>query len=317
MQFLNVLAIIFSLLLAVFLLYLLLAMALPQIYLSIVGLVNAFPEYINSVQEWLQKFLADNPDIQNTVMSVYVSAADSLEDWLNADILPNLESVTTTVQWLRQSVLPNLTGVMSSVSALVVSLALLVKDLLIALIVTFYLLIRKDVFAAQSKKIVYAQFAMNLVALGIEERETDVRNLKTENHRIAPFLWNQGNSQSVITEIFLAAYESVIRLLSLLHLHLAVVPPDIEGDGLVVLSGYMDEIIDVLPQVNHLGRLNLLIIIAQRAHPHLAWNRIIFPFGISRGCSRLENEENHSFFLPRAIFAAREALRLLGDEEWG
>ena len=155
-QFLNVLAIILSLLLAVFLLYLLLAMALPQVYLSIVGLVNAFPDYINSVQEWLQKFLADNPDIQNTVMSVYVSAAASLEDWLNADILPNLESVTTTVQWLRQSVLPNLTGVMSSVSALVVSLALLLKDLLIALIVTFYLLIRKDVFAAQSKKIVYS-----------------------------------------------------------------------------------------------------------------------------------------------------------------
>ena len=49
-QFLNVLAIILSLLLAVFLLYLLLAMALPQVYLSIVGLVNAFPDYINSVQ---------------------------------------------------------------------------------------------------------------------------------------------------------------------------------------------------------------------------------------------------------------------------
>ena len=174
-QFLNVLAIIFSLLLAVFLLYLLLAMALPQIYLSIVGLVNAFPEYINSVQEWLQKFLADNPDIQNTVMSVYVSAADSLEEWLNADILPNLESVTTTVQWLRQSVLPNLTGVMSSVSALVVSLALLVKDLLIALIVTFYLLIRKDVFAAQSKKIVYSVLPTHVGDLVVEETRSAYR----------------------------------------------------------------------------------------------------------------------------------------------
>ena len=174
-QFLNVLAIILSLLLAVFLLYLLLAMALPQIYLSIVGLVNAFPEYINSVQEWLQKFLADNPDIQNTVMSVYVSAADSLEEWLNADILPNLESVTTTVQWLRQSVLPNLTGVMSSVSALVVSLALLLKDLLIALIVTFYLLIRKDVFAAQSKKIVYSMLPTHVGDLVVEETRSAYR----------------------------------------------------------------------------------------------------------------------------------------------
>ena len=166
---------ILSLLLAVFLLYLLLAMALPQIYLSIVGLVNAFPEYINSVQEWLQKFLADNPDIQNTVMSVYVSAADSLEEWLNADILPNLESVTTTVQWLRQSVLPNLTGVMSSVSALVVSLALLVKDLLIALIVTFYLLIRKDVFAAQSKKIIYSALPTHVGDLVVEETRSAYR----------------------------------------------------------------------------------------------------------------------------------------------
>ena len=174
-QFLNVLAIILSLLLAVFLLYLLLAMALPQVYLSIVGLVNAFPDYINSVQEWLQKFLADNPDIQNTVMSVYVSAAASLEDWLNADILPNLESVTTTVQWLRQSVLPNLTGVMSSVSALVVSLALLVKDLLIALIVTFYLLIRKDVFAAQSKKIVYSMLPTHVGDLVVEETRSAYR----------------------------------------------------------------------------------------------------------------------------------------------
>ena len=174
-QLLNVLAIIFSLLLAVFLLYLLLAMALPQIYLSIVGLVNAFPEYINSVQEWLQKFLADNPDIQNTVMSVYVSAADSLEEWLNADILPNLESVATTVQWLRQSVLPNLTGVMSSVSALVVSLALLVKDLLIALIVTFYLLIRKDVFAAQSKKIIYSALPTHVGVLVVEETRSAYR----------------------------------------------------------------------------------------------------------------------------------------------
>ena len=174
-QFLNVLAIILSLLLAVFLLYLLLAMALPQVYLSIVGLVNAFPDYINSVQEWLQKFLADNPDIQNTVMSVYVSAADSLEEWLNADILPNLESVTTTVQWLRQSVLPNLTGVMSSVSALVVSLALLLKDLLIALIVTFYLLIRKDVFAAQSKKIVYSMLPTHVGDLVVEETRSAYR----------------------------------------------------------------------------------------------------------------------------------------------
>ena len=86
-----------------------------------------------------------------------------------------------------------------------------------------------------------AQLAMHLVALGIVERETDVRNLKTEDNRIAAVLWNQGNSQSVIAEIILAAYNPS-SVFSAFHLHLAVAPPEIEGDGLVVLSGYTDEI---------------------------------------------------------------------------
>ena len=64
---------------------------------------------------------------------------------------------------------------MSSVSALVVSLALLLKDLLIALIVTFYLLIRKDVFAAQSKKIVYSMLPTHVGDLVVEETRSAYR----------------------------------------------------------------------------------------------------------------------------------------------
>lgn len=157
-RFLNSTAIIFSLLLAFFLVYLLLAMVLPQIYISVVGLVNAFPGYIISVQAWLQEFLKNNPDIQAAIMPIYNSAALSLEQWLSSEILPNLESVTTTVTWIRESILPNLTGVVSGVSAILISLLLLTKDLLIALIVSVYLLARKDIFAAQGKKIVYSIF---------------------------------------------------------------------------------------------------------------------------------------------------------------
>ncbi len=157
-SFLNVMSIIFSLLFAFIMVYLLLAMVIPQLYLSVVGLVSAFPGYIASVQSWLLAFLGDNPEIQQIVMPTLESVTSSLEQWLASDILPNLESVTTTVRWLRESILPNITGMVSSVSALVISLALLLKDLLIALIVSVYLLMRKDVFAAQSKKIVYSIF---------------------------------------------------------------------------------------------------------------------------------------------------------------
>ena len=155
-RFLNILAVIFSLLFAFILLYLLMAMALPQVYLSVVGLFNAFPDYIVSVQSWLLTFLEDNPDIQAFIMPLYNQAALSLEQWLNSDILPNLESITTTMGWLKESIFPNITGVVSNVSAILISTLLLLKDILIALIVSVYVLLRKDKFAAQSKKIVYS-----------------------------------------------------------------------------------------------------------------------------------------------------------------
>lgn len=169
LSFLNFVAIILSLLLALFLIYLLLAMVIPQVYASIVGLVQSIPDYIEVVQGWLQTFFEDNPDIQSAVMSVYNSSAASLEQWLNSDILPNLESVSTTFQWVRTTIWPNFTGVMAGVSGMVVGFLVLVKDLLIAVIVSVYLLARKDVFAAQSKKIVYSLFRTDIADLLVDE----------------------------------------------------------------------------------------------------------------------------------------------------
>lgn len=168
-SFLNFVAIILSLLLALFLIYLLLAMVIPQVYESIVGLVQSIPDYIEVVQGWLQTFFEDNPEIQAAVMSVYNSAAASLEQWLNADILPNLESVSTTFQWVRTTIWPNFTGVMAGVSGVLLGFLVLVKDLLIAVIVSVYLLARKDTFAAQSKKIVYSLFPTDIADLLVDE----------------------------------------------------------------------------------------------------------------------------------------------------
>lgn len=173
--FLNLVAIVCSLLLAIFLIYLLLAMVIPQVYQSVVGLVNSIPTYIEVVQGWLQTFFEDNPDIQASVMSIYNSAASSLEQWLNSDILPNLESVTTTFNWVRQTILPNITGVVAGVSGMVVGFLVLVKDLLISIIVSVYLLVRKDIFAAQSKKIIYSLFRTDIADLIVDETRNAYR----------------------------------------------------------------------------------------------------------------------------------------------
>lgn len=175
LAFLNFVAIILSLLLAILFIYLLLAMVVPQVYDSVVGLVQAIPDYIEVVQGWLQTFFEDNPDIQTSVMSIYNSAAASLEQWLNSDILPNLESATTTLEWLRKDIVPNLTGVVAGVSGVLVGFLVLVKDLLISLIVSVYLLARKDIFAAQGKKILYSVFPTRCADLIVGEARNAYR----------------------------------------------------------------------------------------------------------------------------------------------
>ena len=108
-------------------------------------------------------------------MSIYNSSAASLEQWLNSDILPNLESATTALEWLRKDILPNLTGVVAGVSGMVVGFLVLVKDLLIAVIVSVYLLMRKDIFSAQSKKIVYSLFRTDIADLVVGEARNAYR----------------------------------------------------------------------------------------------------------------------------------------------
>ena len=129
------------------------------------------------MQRWLLDFLADNPEIQSAVLPYYKSLAQSVEQWLSSDMLPNLESVNSTLDWLKAEILPQLTGVVSSVSSGVIALALLLKDILIAIIVSVYLLARKDVFAAQSKKIVYSVFRTDVADLLVEETRSAYRIL--------------------------------------------------------------------------------------------------------------------------------------------
>ena len=138
------------------LLYILMAMVVPQVYYSVVGLVQSIPEYIETAQKWIFGFLDDNPEIQEIFMSAYTPIALSFEKWLSSEIIPNLSSLSTTLEWLGDSVLPNITGVISNVSALLFEITMGVKDVLIGIIVSVYLLASKDVLAAQTKKLVYS-----------------------------------------------------------------------------------------------------------------------------------------------------------------
>lgn len=154
----SYISILCSLALAALLIYVLLAMLLPQLYWSVLGFIQNIPDYISDIQVWLRTVWEDNPEFQNTVLYYYNEMAASLQQWLSSDILPNLESASTALSWIRTQVLPSLTGMVVGLSTVVAATTTLVTDLLIAVIASVYLLARKDIFAAQSKKIVYSLF---------------------------------------------------------------------------------------------------------------------------------------------------------------
>ena len=168
-------SILLSLIFAFAVLYVLLALMVPQVYLSIVGLVQSIPEYLNTAEQWILKFLEDNPEIQEMFISTFNPAALTVEQWLNNELIPNLDSLASTLEWLKTTLLPNISGVIVNVSALVVQILLAFKDIFIGIIVSVYLLASKDVFAAQTKKIVYSILPPKYGDLLVEETRNAYR----------------------------------------------------------------------------------------------------------------------------------------------
>lgn len=169
----NFVAILLSLLTLLLIVYLLLAMLIPQIYVSVVGLVTSMPGYISSLQVWLSDFLKNNPDIQAFLLPIYDTAAASVKDWIQGDLLPRLESIESTMELLESVFWPGFTGVASAMMQVLYWF----KDALIALIVSVYLLARKDTFAAQSKKILYSAAPTKTADLLVEETRNAYRIL--------------------------------------------------------------------------------------------------------------------------------------------
>lgn len=178
-SFLNGVAILSSVFFLLFILYMLIIMVLPQLYLqlhsSIVGLIDALPNHIDRFQDWLVKFLDNNPSIQSAVVDYYNSVALSVETWLKSDVIPNLQSLDSTFNWLKISIFPSISGVMTNVYSVILALLLFLKDFLIGVIVSVYLLARKDLFAAQAKKITYSLFPAKFGDLIVRETRNTYR----------------------------------------------------------------------------------------------------------------------------------------------
>lgn len=89
---------------------------------------------------WLESVLKDNPDWSATVLEYFERYSPKLEDFLQVQVLPQLREV---LQHLT-------TGVFGTL--------VFIKNVLIGVIISVYLMLDKEKFATQCKMSVYALF---------------------------------------------------------------------------------------------------------------------------------------------------------------
>ena len=137
---------------AVLVLYAFFSMLLPQLYESVVGIVDNAETYYTSIDRWVTTILEDNPEIQSYVDTALGKIYDFINNWITTTFLQDVQKLLTT---LTSSVVAFVKGFM---------------NFLIGFVASIYILWSKDTFQAQAKKMVVAackpEAANHLLDLG-------------------------------------------------------------------------------------------------------------------------------------------------------
>ena len=130
-----------ALILAALILYAFFSMLLPQLYDSVVGIVDNAENYYASIDTWVTNLLEDNPELQGYVDTALGKIYEFINNWITTTFLQDVQKLLSTLT--------------SSVVSVVKSL----MNFLIGFVASVYILWSKDTFQAQSKKMIVAVFS--------------------------------------------------------------------------------------------------------------------------------------------------------------
>lgn len=138
--FSRAVALVFAFLFGTFIVYAFFAMLVPQLYESVMSIVESAPEYYQSLEKWAVNILEGNPEIRT-----YVEKA--------------LETIQTYVQnWVKTSFLSDVQKLLATLTTSVMAVVKSITNFIIGLVASIYILWSKDTFQAQAKKMVVAAF---------------------------------------------------------------------------------------------------------------------------------------------------------------
>lgn len=133
---------------------------IPQLYSSIVSIINNMSMYVQNISDWIGEMFENNPELESEIMAIYQEAVVRLQSWATTNLIPNLHNMEG---------LQNIGKVVGGVSSGVVGIVNLAKNLLIGLIVMIYLLNIKDTLVGQAKCAIYAFLPLHVANETVEE----------------------------------------------------------------------------------------------------------------------------------------------------
>ena len=116
------------------------ALVAPEVVLSIETLINRMPGYYNTVVDWLNNLMWYSSDMEDTALNIINTLSESLTNWL------------------RTSLLPNMTTLIAGITSGIKGIAVIIFNFVMGIILSFYLLYRKEEFITKMKMMVYSVF---------------------------------------------------------------------------------------------------------------------------------------------------------------
>lgn len=141
-KLIRVISVAFSITLLLLILTALISMLLPQVFDSIVGIINNFSGYLDNLEKFISGFFENYPGVAKQIEVQFDNIQPKLIDYANS-ILPTVADIAVKLK----------DGAVGVIIGL--------KDFLIGFIVAVYLLYSKEHFIAQMRKIVVALFPEN------------------------------------------------------------------------------------------------------------------------------------------------------------
>ena len=145
-------SLVFAFIFAAFIVYAFFSMLVPQLYESVMSIIDSAPEYYQSLEKWAVNVLEDNPEIRMYVERALDTVQSYVENWVKTSFLSDVQKILATLT--------------TSVMAVVKS----ITNFIIGLVASIYILWSKDTFQAQAKKMVVAackpEAANHLLDLG-------------------------------------------------------------------------------------------------------------------------------------------------------